>query len=84
MNYVSCTHLTELVERLQNCLLHFHLKVCQHAGQHLLHEAAHLQHPPATQTNSNAVIMYVTKNCKKIGGATRTNLNNNEKLVEVL
>lgn len=45
-------HLTELVEGLQDFLLHVHLKVCQHVGQHFLHEAAHLQHPPGTRAQT--------------------------------
>lgn len=51
---MSFSHLAELVERLQNFLLNRHLKVGQKAGQHLLHETAHLQNSPGIKTGSKA------------------------------
>lgn len=41
-------HLAKFTQRLQHVLFHSYFKVCQEAGQLLLHETAHLQHPPAT------------------------------------
>lgn len=43
---LSHSDLTELVERLEHGFFHLHLEVCQHVSQNLLHETAHLQHPP--------------------------------------